>query len=209
MTSRRPPPKKIMMIPVLTTAVMLLLYCSVFQTNADGPVTSNDTSGDVSDKARARSMRQIPMCQDEFETLKFRGFTSNTNAIRYATGNFTVARQCIDWCMQNVHCVSVEHFSNRLSSFGSTCRYTDYATKDVQTPKFEHLYTYFRVIVRCPKHFRCRDTMCQNGATCINAKAGGRGVTCTCADGWTSWFREKRQTCQNHKCQNGATCRYT
>ena len=197
----------IVMIPVLTTAVILLLYCSLFQTNADGHVTSNDPSGDVSDKARARSIRQIPMCQDEFETLKNTAYSTQAGYSKRADGNVSVPRQCLDWCMQNVNCVSAMHTKGAIMDM-SMCFYTETLTT-IKTATSLSRNTYFKIIFRCPKHYRCRDTPCQNGATCINATTSGRGVTCICADGWKSWFCEKRQTCLDHICQNGATCRYT
>ena len=193
------------MIPVLTTVVILFLYCSLFQTNADGPVTSKDTSGDVSDNARARSIRQIRMCQDEFETLKSTSYSIEARGHKLADGNFNVPRQCLDWCMQELRCVSAVHIRGDTMD-QSVCYYTETPTT---TENSLNMCTYFRIIFRCPKHYRCRDTPCLNGATCINATTSGRGVTCICADGWKSWFCEKLQTCLDHKCQNGATCRYT
>ena len=117
---------------------------------------------------------------------------------------------CSDWCMKTPRCVGAV-FSYWFNEFGrhTSCTYSDDKATLTLKPSTSSNDVYYGVIYRCPKHYRCSDAPCQNGATCINANAGDRGVTCVCADGWKSWFCEKRQTCLDHKCQNCAKCRYS
>ena len=192
------------MIPVLNTTIILLLCC-LYQTIAGVPVTSNVISRNVSDKARARSTRQASQCQDELETLKSYTFSSNSSRLHWLQGNVPFARNCSDWCIKIVSCVAVVY---TVTPTDTKCVYSDNKTTHSSVATRGN-HVYYRVIFRCPKHYRCSDTPCQNGATCIGSKTSFRGVTCVCADGWISWFCEKRQPCLDHKCQNGATCRYS
>ena len=192
------------MIPVLTTTIILLLCC-FYQTIAGVPVTSNVISGNVSDNARARSTRQASQCQDELETLKSYTFSSNSSRLKWLKGHIPFARNCSDLCIKILSCAAVVF---TVTPTNTICVYSANNTTHSSVATLGN-HVYYRVIFRCPKHYRCSDTPCQNGATCIDAKAGGRGVTCVCADGWISWFCEKRQPCLDHKCQNGATCRYS
>ena len=180
------------MIPVLTTTINLLICCSLYQTIAGVPVTSNVTSGNVSDKAQARSTRQASQCQDELETLKSNKFSSSSSGLRFAPGNLPFGRNCSDWCIKNLRCAAAVFTVTYSNKKHTKCTYSVNKATQSSVAYLRGNHIYYRVIFRCPKHYRCSDTPCQNGATCIDEKAGGRGVTCVCADDWKSWFCEKR-----------------
>ena len=125
------------MIPVLTTTIILLLRSSLYQTNADGHVTSNVTSGDVSDKARARSTRQASQCQDQIQTVLNEQFSESSGGLRYAKGDVKSEGNCSDWCMKTPRCVDADAdvFSYWFNEFGrhTSCTYSD--DKDTLTLK--------------------------------------------------------------------------
>ena len=76
------------------------------------------------------------------------------------------------------------------------------AIPTVLPPGVKNMYQ--RVVFRCPIHFLCNDLPCKNGASCTMLATGG--VECSCLDGWTGWFCERRVTCQDKPCKNGAKC---
>ena len=189
------------MVLFLITATILLCctLCHTKHTSADYHVTPGVNSDIESDKARTRSWRQTTRCRDSTERKANIIFTRGQQTV--PSTNIVTANQCADWCLKNVRCIAVV-------SRGVQCEYTfDVNHGSGSGVIYGIISTYFKVILRCPKHYRCSNNPCRNGATCTSAGLGAVGITCICAGGWKSWFCEKRQTCQDNPCQNGATCR--
>ena len=189
------------MVLFLITATILLCctLCHTKHTSADYHVTPGVNSDIESDKARTRSWRQTTRCRDSTERKANIIFTRGQQTV--PSTNIVTANQCADWCLKNVRCIAAV-------SRGVQCEYTfDVNHESGSGVIYGIISTYFKVILRCPKHYRCSNNPCRNGATCTSAGLGAVGITCICAGGWKSWFCEKRQTCQDNPCQNGATCR--
>lgn len=186
------------MVRPISTAVLLFgCVCQIILTTTDAETTEglNPTHGVGHGNRRetVRNVSQATECEDIVERKDNVTLRGNTTLLLEPMN----APQCRDWCLGYVHCIAVS-FRNKFCKYTVTTNYT------LESKWFSIFRVYYKVLLRCPKHYQCADQPCKNGASCTSLSPG---ILCSCADGWSGWFCERRYSCWDMPCKNGATFR--
>ncbi|KAI0222712.1 hypothetical protein LSAT2_026048 [Lamellibrachia satsuma] len=103
-----------------------------------------------------RERRQTPeKCTDNIQTR------TNTYTRQATRANEpTSDSACSDWCLTNVRCAAAYWLPS-----SDRCLYT---TDPTHRTRGLNGATYYKIILRCPKHYACKDRPCQRG-TCTSS----------------------------------------
>ena len=171
---------------MLSTVVSVFLLCCLCQlrcTKDVGPPVARSSvtfAVHVSETHLHRRRRQTTECEDVFEE-------KNATTIKGHSQNVSVIsmQACKHSCIRTITCRAAVYDKGKcahgVSNESSTVTGNDASTT-----------TYFKVVYRCPRYYRCNQSPCKNGATCKPTASEGVGVECVCVAGWKSWFCEEK-----------------
>ena len=170
------------MLSTVVPVFLLCCWCQLGCTKDVGPVARSSVTlaVHVSDKNLPRRRRQTTECEDVVEE-------KNATTLREHSHDWSIItmQTCKHFCLSQITCRAAVYAKGNctLGVSDESSTVTGNATSTT---------TYFKVVYRCPRHFRCSHTPCKNGATCKTIATEGVGIECVCAAGWKSWFCEEK-----------------
>ena len=170
------------MLPTVVPVFLLCCLCQLGCTKDVGPVARSNVTFPVHviEKLPPRRRRQTAECEDVVEEKKattIQGKSQNTSA--------TDVQACKAHCLRTITCRAAVYAKGKCA-YGVSDESSTVTGKDASTT------TYFKVVYRCPRYYRCQQSPCKNGATCKTIASEGVGIECVCAAGWKSWFCEEK-----------------
>ena len=131
----------------------------------------------------------------ESQTLKKLTDQNDRNAVHEMVGQLKHTAQA--WCMTKPKCTGYVFKGGKIFYSTSTNR-------SLVNDSGALTFLFFR----CPISFRCSDSPCNNGGTCVPpSMSGHNSLRCRCPPQWTGWYCERLKSCADEPCELGETCR--